>query len=232
MTEAIRVAICIPSSGSCKTFFAQSLAGLMQCGEVLRSRGEAGSFSLTTFVQESSNIPSNRESLVLKALEWNCTHVLFLDDDMLIEPIVMEMLLSRRQPFIACNYAKRQFPIEFTAVRLDNTRDMVTSKDTIAMEEALYTGFGACLIERKVFEAIPRPWFLPFVDPTTGEYSTEDNPFCQKVRGAGFKVLVDHTASRHIGHIGQHIYTWRDWKPEEKAETQPAFSVVPNTKVA
>lgn len=230
MSEHIRVAVCVPSSGQCKTFFALSLANLVaSANQVLRSRSDAASFSITTLVQESSNIPGNRESLVLKALEWGCTHVLFLDDDMVFDAIVLEMLLGRRLPFVACNYPKHQFPIEFTAIRADGKGWIETTKDSVAMEEALYTGFGVSLIERKVFECVPRPWFLPFV-AENGEYSTEDNPFCQKARDAGFKILVDHTASRHVLHCGQYFYSWKDYKAAEEA-ARPTLSVVPN-KVA
>ncbi len=230
MAEKIRVAVCVPSSGECEIFFAQSLAGLMQCAQVLRSRAEAEGFSITVLAQESSVIHGNREQLVDRALKWGCTHVLFLDDDMVFNPIVLEMLLGRRQPYVACNYPKRQFPIVFTATRADKTRDMVTDKTTTALEEAWYTGFGVCLIERQVFEKTPKPWFLPKYVPDLNEYTTEDNPFCERIREQGFKILVDHTASKMVGHIGRHVYTWKDIVVEEEQEAPatPQFSVVAN----
>lgn len=228
--EKIRVAVCVPSSGQCSTWFAQSLAGLMQCSQTLRARPEAESFSITVLVQESSVIHGNREKLVERAIEWDCTHVLFIDDDMVFNPHMLEMLLSRRQPYVACNYPKRGFPIVFTATKADKSSDMPTTKHSLGMEEAWYTGFGFCLIERQVFEKTPKPWFLPQYVAELNEYTTEDNPFCERVRKAGFTILVDHSASRLLGHVGKHIYTWKDHpEAEEEVETEsPKFSVVPN----
>jgi hypothetical protein len=210
MSERIRVAICVPSAGQCPIFFAQSLAEMMMCGQMLRSRSEASGLDLRIFIRQSSNIPGNREALVDQAMEWGCTHVLFIDDDMVFNPNLLELLLSRRMPFIACNYPKRQEKFEFTATKADRSGQINTGQASMAMEEAWYTGFGFCLIERQVFEKIPKPWFLPYFDPVQQQISTEDNPFCEKVRGAGFKVLVDHNASKHLGHFGHHIYTWKD----------------------
>ena len=207
----VRIAICVPSAGYCPIFFAQSLAELMMCVQTLqRARPEASGFETRIFIRQSSNIPNNREALVDQALGWGCTHVLFIDDDMVFNGHILEMLLSRRQPYVACNYPKRQHPFEFTATRIDKTGPIHTNNLTIGMEEAWYTGFGAALIEREVFEKIPKPWFLPYFDPQQQQISSEDNPFCQRVRDAGFKVLVDHNASKHLSHFGHHFYNWKE----------------------
>jgi len=232
MAEKIRVAVCVPSSGQCKTFFAHSLAALMAFGQALRSRSDAESFEITVLVQESSVIHMNREMLVQSAIEWDCTHVMFLDDDMVFNPMVMEMLLSRRQPYVACNYPKRGLPITFTAVREDKRGTIVTKQDSSGMEEAFYTGFGVCLIERKVFEKTKKPWFLPLYLKKEGVYTTEDNPFCQRVRKSGFKILVDHDASKLVGHIGQQVYEWKQWQPQKEEQKAGPLSVVPTQKVA
>jgi hypothetical protein len=54
-------------------------------------------------------------------------------------------------------------------------------------------------------------------------YTTEDNPFCQRIRAAGFPTYVDHDASKLVGHIGMHTYEWRQWRP---AEPKPSAEVV------
>jgi hypothetical protein len=210
MSERIRIAICIPSAGYCPIFFAQSLAETMMCSQVLRSRSEASGLDIRLFVRQSSNIPNNREALVDMAMKWGCTHVLFIDDDMVFNPNLLELVLSRRLPYVACNYPKRQTPFEFTATKLDKSGPMPTLKTSGGLEEAWYTGFGFCMIERQVFEKIPKPWFLPYFDEAQQQISSEDNPFCQRVREAGFKVLVDHNASKHLGHFGHHIYNWKE----------------------
>jgi hypothetical protein len=210
MTE-IRVAICVPTSGIVKGWFEYSLASLIaHCGANARLAPEVSSFSTSLFQQETSVIHANRESLVKQGLEWGATHIMFLDDDMVFPASALDHLLSRRQPFVAANYPKKQFPITFTAVRLDGKGPCITDKNSFGLEEVNYTGFGVSLIERSVFEQTPKPWFLPVYVPEHDMYTTEDNPFCQRIRAQGFKVFVDHDLSRQIGHIGHHCYRWSD----------------------
>jgi hypothetical protein len=88
------------------------------------------------------------------------------------------------------------------------------------------------LIERQVFEKTPQPWFLPLwypnaESPDGGVYTTEDNPFCQRIAEQGFKVYVDHDASKLIGHHGAHTFQWNQYQPPK-----PQADVVPITKGA
>jgi len=220
MGESIRVGVCVPSAGMCPIFFAQSVVEMfINANQVLRSRKDASDFAMRMFIRQSSNIPNNRQKLVEQALEWGASHILFIDDDMIFDPRLLEVLLSRRLPMVACNYPKRQLKFEFTATKADRSGYMETTKNSAGFEEAWYCGFGFCLIERQVFEKKPKPWFMPYYDTESGDVSSEDNPFCELVRQAGFKVLIDHAASRQIGHMGQHIYTWRE-NPEQEKEQE------------
>jgi hypothetical protein len=204
----LRVAVLVLSSGLCKTFFAQSYGQLFQYKHWTRSRPDAGTLVRKQFVRVGSVIHANREVLVAQALEWGATHVLFIDDDMCFNPKAVEVLLGRKQPFVACNYPRRLLPIKFTACALDMVTPMVTNEQSEGLEEAGYTGFGLSLIERQVFEKVPQPWFLPRWREESKSYTTEDWPFCEKVREAGFQVLVDHDASKMVGHIGEHVFEW------------------------
>lgn len=212
--NAIRVAVCVPTSGICRSWFAHSLAGLVGYGQSLAARRDAESIELTLFMAETSVIHANREGLVKQALEWDATHILFLDDDMCFDPRVLSILLGRRQAFVACNYPKRGFPITFTAIRADGKAHIVTDAAATGLEEAFYTGFGVSLIEIDVFKRTPKPWFLPQYIADSDTYTTEDNPFCQRIRTAGFRVFVDHDASKMIGHVGAHTYGWQQWRPD------------------
>lgn len=217
----IKVAVCVPTSGQVKAWFAHSLAGLMAYGNSLGQRPEAESIALTLFMQETSVIHSNREMLVKQALEWGATHVMFLDDDMVFDPRVLTIMLGRRHPMVACNYPKRGMPVTFTAVRPDGMGHIITRESSSGLEEAAYTGFGVSLIERQVFEKTTKPWFLPLYLQESDMYTTEDNPFCQRIKAAGFATLVDHDASKLVGHVGMHTFEWRQWKqPEPKQSAE------------
>jgi len=225
MAENLRIAICVPTSGLVKALFTHSLANLMASASSIKSRPGFESVALTLFMQETSVIHMNREELVKQALKWEATHVMFLDDDMYFPPEVLDIMLGRRQPFVACNYPKRGFPISFIAIRPDGKGTIRTEKDSTGLEEANYAGFGVSLFEAQIFEKTARPWFLPmFIE------AAEDNPFCERVRQAGFKVYVDHDASKLVGHVGTHVYSWQQWTPPPLPEK--LVTVVDNTKVA
>jgi len=79
--------------------------------------------------------------------------------------------------------------------------------------EILWCGLGATLISRKVFEALPRPWFttdqtfvrsgsdwLPRPNPQAAEhrYGLQDIAFCFALRAAGFRIgQVEGMTAQH-----------------------------------
>lgn len=224
MSKDIRVAVCVPTSGMCTAWFAHSLVGLFGYANSLAARGDSEALLITLFMQESSVIHANREKLILQSLKWGATHILFLDDDMIFDPRILATLLGRRQSFVGCNYLKRYLPPQFTAVKPDQKNHIITREESTGLEEAHYTGFGCALIEAEVFEKTPQPWFLPLYHEHIKEYTTEDNPFCERIRAAGFKVYCDHDASKMISHRGAFSYSWEQWRPEPQ---KPSAEVVP-----
>lgn len=158
-----------------------------------------------------SNWIENREKLAQMALEDKFTHLMFIDDDMVWNPQILSPLLSRIRngcDIVTCNYViKEEPPTQFTAMALDGQRLKTTAKSS-GIEEIAGNGFGVSIIATKVFEAIPEPWFLPTWTKEKG-YSTEDLPFFRKAREAGFKVWVDHDASKAVAHVGRKQWSWK-----------------------
>ncbi len=228
MSEAIRIAVCVPTAGTVSAFFAHSLAALMAYGNSLRQRPETEAIELTLLLQETSVIHANREKLVEQALEWGATHILFLDDDMVFRADVLSIMLGRRHAMVACNYPKRGWPITFTAIKPSGNAAIITHKESTGLEEAAYTGFGVSLIAAEVFRKTPKPWFLPLYLGESNTYTTEDNPFCIRIREQGFKVYVDHDASKLVGHRGMHTYEWNQYQPQATAKDREANQLSAN----
>lgn len=205
MSETIRLAICVASSGQCRTFFASSLAGLIGAVQSFNWWPQVESVETTLFVAESSVIHGNRESLIHRSLDWGATHILFLDDDMVFEPQVLLSLFGRRHDIVLVNYPKRGFPLAPTAVAIDQ-RPMLPKPGGI--EEADYGGFGFALISAEVFRKVPAPWFLPIWSEEQNCYTTEDLPFYRKAREHGYRVWVDHDAGWLVAHAGVHHFRW------------------------
>lgn len=222
MSETIKLVIAIPTTGLVRSGFAHSLAGLVgKATSGIRTRPEAG-LELSIDMQESSVIHSNREQLAKRAVKNGMTHLLFLDDDMMFEPNILDVLFGRRHPVVAVNYLIKKWPPEFVAVA-ENGRRVITDKESAGLQEIAYTGFGVSLFETRVFEKTPQPWFLPEFVPESDSYTTEDNPFYRRVREAGFKVYLDHDASKLVTHVGGSTpWRWENYKRPEKKEAERA----------
>jgi hypothetical protein len=201
--------ICTPSSGHCRTSFAFSIARLTGYLATHRPWPELTSWSYDFAMLEGSGISTNRERLTRQALaNPDTTHVLWIDDDMGFAADTLHLLARWRQPIVGCNYRTRSPPSEFTALNAAETARIQTTAQSSGLEAAAYTGFGFCLIERKVFEVVPEPRYPLLWSPTLGDYSTEDMPFFEKALAAGFNCYVDHDASKKIWHCGNLNYVW------------------------
>ena len=215
--EKVKVGICIPTAGlirAAAAFSTYQVVGMLAQRKLWAEAREQG---LVMFMREGSGIAANREKMVLEALALDCTHILFIDDDMSFEPQAFASLAGRRLPIVGCNYRMRFPPAEFTALHLDRSRGrMSTTAESSGLEPADYMGFGLCLIEARVFRALERPWFLPtYIE---GVYTTEDLPFYWAARKGGFTAFVDQDASKLIGHIGIHDYRWHRSYEDAKQE--------------
>jgi len=208
----IDLAIAISTSGMCRTGFACSLANMI--GRVVAngvSTLPEVQVSIDIDALESSCIHSNREHLVRRAIETGKTHLMFLDDDMSFDSGVLDTMLGRQRPVVVTNYLIKNDKMEFVSVGTDGKR-VATTDESPPLESIAYSGFGVSLFDLKVFKSIPQPWFLPVWLPEEKIYTTEDNPFFMKVRKAGYKVYLDHDASKLISHLGVKTWNYQDNK--------------------
>lgn len=238
----IKLVIAIPSSGTNPFAFTISLASLTAyLAGGIRSRPGV-EFDVILDGQTSSTIHANREKLVERAIEGGRTHLLFLDHDMRFDPRAVDLLFSRRHPAVATNYLIKRQPPEtpdFVAVSLDGRR-VATTPEKTGIQEVAYTGFGVSLFEVEAVKKLPRPWFCPrFCQDGfgAGHYTTEDNPFYEALRTAGYTCYVDHDASKLVGHVGDYEWRWdRDWQKQvysvDTSVLPPAESPVPVNRLA
>lgn len=208
---SFNVVVATPSTGQCKSAFAFSLARLVAYFAQNRVWPEVEQQQMDFLMLEGSGISSNREDMVRDALlKSDMTHLLWIDEDMGFNMDVLHMMAKHRQPIVACNYRMRVPPADFTALRLDKKGRIQTTALSNGLEEAYYTGFGFCLIERRVFESINEPRFMIGFNEVSKKYTTEDHPFFVKARENGYKCYVDHDASKKIWHIGNLNYIWAE----------------------
>ena len=212
--KQIDVSILIPTAGTVKMGFAYSLAGLVGycAAKGVPSCGEAAA-SIKIDVEESSVIHANRERLVRKAIHEGRSHILFLDDDMVFEPNILDIMLGRRQEVVVVNYMIKSEPEEHTewvAVGLDGKR-IATRAELTGLLPIHASGFGVSLFDLEAFKRTPQPWFEPRFIPEQSSYTTEDYPCYERLRAAGATIYLDHDASKMVSHLGTKAWNWKNW---------------------
>jgi hypothetical protein len=217
--KAPRIAVCVASSGQCKSQFALSLAALQGYFNKKPLMPEKPDQSMQVFLVESSSLPFNQHVLVQEARKWDATHILWVEDDMKFPEDALHQLFARRKQWVGANYAMRGGPpFEYVALNLEGER-CFTGPESTGLEEVLYTGYGVTLMDISIFDKIELPYFeTPWIP--SGTYATTDAYLAEKVRNAGIPIYVDHDLSQKIGHVGGKVYSTQEvaaWRQQEES---------------
>lgn len=213
--RGLRVAICVPTHDNLPAMFAYDLGQLM---------GQVGAHGVGTGIVESAAlyfvtgtyIHSARQELAEHAVMKGADYVLWLDSDMRFPPDTLWRLLEHNEPIVGVNYSNRGLPPNFVAISKTGIEDGVVEKcptleESTGLEPVEAIGFGALLVRTDVFRALgdpqEEPWFFYEWLPNLGQQVGEDVWFAERVREAGYEILVDHDLSKDCGHIGNFTYT-------------------------
>lgn len=140
----------------------------------------------------SSSIAFNRNTIVKTFLSQpRFRWLLFCDSDMVPPADIAHRLLSHgeERDIIAAPYYGRHAPHYPVWTELEQPEP-----ESTALREVALAGFGCVLLQRRVLEAMPAPWFE---HPIPG--SEEDLVFCRKARALGFRIYLDPLAD--VGHV-------------------------------
>ncbi|MCK5602631.1 hypothetical protein KAR91_12195 [Candidatus Pacearchaeota archaeon] len=189
----MRILIGIPSNDSVKADFSMSLATMigMTC---TKFKG----VQVAVFNAKGCHVDRNRFYTVKEAQGMQADYLLFLDSDMVFPPQLLARLVSSDKDVIGCNYVKRTSPHGTFAYYPDGT--LVGNIDS-GIVEVGRIGTGAMLINMKVFDKLPEPYFEnKYIGD--GTFDSGDFRFCDLAREHGFKIFCDLDISKQIGHIG------------------------------
>lgn len=160
-----------------------------------------------------------RNSIIAKALELECTHIFFLDDDMVFKPDVLTRLLKHADKDVVTGlYLMRNYP-HFPVVMdegpyEDGKCKFVFLTDQQGLIPIVNCGFGFVLIKTEVFKKLERPWV------TLGEIIKDewcdDVAFFNKVKRAGFEMYCD--LGIWAGH-SLNVSLWPMLSPDGKWQT-------------
>lgn len=150
-------------------------------------------------IKQSPYVHDNREQIVRDFLETPCTHLFFVDSDMLFKPEVLDELLKADKEIIGAQYNKR---VGKEGVHVAPTRyDMpgMSTPDRPFVNQVVAT--GCMLIKRSAFEKIPAPWFSM---GTETNWLGEDVYFCRKAKENGVETWIDPRLK--VLHLGEYAY--------------------------
>ena len=117
--------------------------------------------SILTFAHGQSPA-RNRNLMIQQAIDHNCTHILFIDDDVAFEPDMLERLLAHDKDIVGGLYLMRNYPhhpIMFDEAQPDGRclTHWLSDGET-GLIEVVAQGLGCCLIKTKVFKTMQEPW--------------------------------------------------------------------------
>lgn len=190
----IKIAIGLPTYGSIKT------ATVMSLFKAIKNLP----YEWNVLSQTGCYIQDNRISIVKMAQKLGSTHLLFVDADMKFDAGIIENLLKRGKEIIGADYNYRKLPQERIAQSRDVENKIIWEEHENGLIECAYVGTGMMLIDMKVFDNIPEPWFVVehYKDGTLKW--GEDVWFCKEARNAGYKIWLDTTLK--VKHIGEYEY--------------------------
>jgi glycosyltransferase involved in cell wall biosynthesis len=145
----------------------------------------------------------NRNIIIQQALSIDCSHILFIDDDVTFPPDLLFRLLAHGKDVVTGYYLMRNFPhkpIIFDE-SLDDGRCVHHFPEPGETEliEVVNTGLGCALIKTEVFKALEPPWIR--LGQLEKDHWCDDIDFFNRVRAAGFKLYCDLTLT--VGHMAQ-----------------------------
>lgn len=218
----MRIAVCLPCRDIVHTSFAYDLARLT--AYIGATRVPQGA-KLHLFTSQGTLIADQRQNLVKEALKVNADYVLFLDTDMRFPKDAFDRLVAHGKPIVAANYSTRRLPPKPVAFADEFCRTHVYTRETSTGLEKVYAvGMGCMLIDTKVFQAMPAPWFQIGYSAKQHDFFGEDIFFCHQAAKHGFDTLIDHDLSKDVRHIGNLEFSYHhaeacidDVKAEEGA---------------
>ena len=144
----------------------------------------------------------NRNVIAEAAIKHDCTHVLYIDDDMAFKGDVLTKLLAHSdKDVVSALYLMRNYPhypVIFDEVHENGKcKFMFLTPGRKGLTEVVNCGFGFVLIKTDVFKALEKPWIR--LGEIEKDEWCDDVAFFNRVREAGFKIYCD--LDIWIGHM-------------------------------
>ncbi len=147
-----------------------------------------------------SSIARARNLMCEAALTAGASHLLMVDDDMLLPSDTLTRLLSHDVDVVSAHYRGRYLP--FPAVIVDHfTQEGMAHLADVSERRGLLkvagVGTGCLLLNTRILAQLPKPWFV--VGDPIPDLIAEDFTFCRKLTAHGIPIHVDLDIA--VGHV-------------------------------
>lgn len=220
MHSPIKLFIGLPIYSQVPAFFLQSLLAL-QARKPLRTP-DGRDIRIEIHMSQGDGVARSRNQLTADFLASDCTHLLFIDCDLIFSAEQVARIVSHDVPLVGGLYPKKQEgPVEWVLNSFP-----ATEPDDNGLHPVRYIGTGFMCIQREVFERMIIRWgteieftgdygkrrrehdFWPMGVYTypdgTRRYLSEDWYFCQRWLDLGGTVLADTRVI--VKHLGPAVY--------------------------
>lgn len=190
MTE-VKLAICMPTAE-----MARQAVVYDYFDSIIKPTG-------TLIIRPHGQSPAAGRNLAIEgALANNCTHILFIDDDTVPPNDIFVKLIAHDVDMVTGIYPMRNYPhqpILFTYADEGARCTHYFPPDGVGegLVPLKAAGLGACLINTRVFKAMPRPWIT--LGELIPEHWNDDISFFLRAEKHGFHLWGD--LSVRCGHF-------------------------------
>jgi GT2 family glycosyltransferase len=142
----------------------------------------------------------NRNTIIRQALKHECTHVFFMDDDVLLPPDTLLKLLEHDKDIVSGLYLMRNHPhqpIAFAEYDMQGRCSHIDIQGKTGLVEVVATGLGCLLVKSDVFNKLEEPWIR--MGELESDMWCDDLGFYKRARDAGYKGWLD--TDIHVEHI-------------------------------
>ncbi len=193
--------------------------------------GWAKEYNLHLFHVDGLKAAEGRNALVKSAIEKDCTHILFIDADHIIDSTLLPCLLGNEGATAVSGLViKRNSDNE--QVGFIKAEDGV-HYHTISLPlngrtyEVDACAFGCTLIDLSVFKELPEPYFRDVMkqkDDGTWFQQRSDIKFCHDIKALGKSIRIDTRVK--IGHVGAEQVYYPESKEFQLAIYTEAMEIV------
>lgn len=199
--ELTKLCVGVPNLGSIKALTTQCIISSLFRTVIETGCGLHLSFPFGCYIDE------NRNEIVKDALREKCSHIMFIDSDMVFPDNGILSLLERDKQIIGANYNVRSLPLRCTVKMADiHGNFLPVPGDKLPKTPfpcaAVATGF--MLIQVEIFSILDKPWFFYEYDKEKDDTVGEDIYFCKRAKEKDIEVWCDPTIM--VRHIGDYVY--------------------------